>query len=228
MKHLACIMDGNRRWAKKHGKPTLQGHQEGLETVKRVIRFCLDKHIEHLSLYTFSLENFKRSEAEKSYLFDLIATQAYRVVQEFQKKDIRLRFIGDRSLFPKNVRSVCEEIEKETADGKRLAVNVLFCYGGQQEIVHGVKRIIEKIKSGLLSEEDIDSALFKKHLWMNGTPEPELIIRTGGHKRLSNFLSFQSAYSELCFLDCLWPELTETELEKAVGSYIQCVRNFGV
>jgi undecaprenyl diphosphate synthase len=228
MKHLACIMDGNRRWAKKRGKLSVEGHKEGVETVKLVIRFCLDKQIQHLTLYTFSLENFKRPEIEKSYLFNLIATQAQYVIDQSKKDGVRIRFIGDRSLFPHTIIAACERIERETADGMQLTVNFLFCYGGQQEIVAGVKSILLQIKSGLLSEENIDVALFRKHLWMGDTPEPELIIRTGGHKRLSNFLLFQSAYSELCFLDCMWPDLTEADLEKAIAVYTQSERNFGV
>lgn len=221
-------MDGNRRWAKKRGKLSVEGHKEGVETVKLVIRFCLDKQIEHLTLYTFSLENFKRPEVEKNYLFNLIATQAQYVIDQSKKDGVRIRFIGDRSLFPHSIIAACERIERETADGVQLTVNFLFCYGGQQEIVAGVKSILLQIKNGLLSEANIDVALLRKHLWMGDTPEPELIIRTGGHKRVSNFLLFQSAYSELCFLDCMWPDLTEADLEKAIAVYTQSERNFGV
>jgi undecaprenyl diphosphate synthase len=228
MKHLACIMDGNRRWAKKRGKLSVEGHKEGVETVKRVVRFCLDKNIQYLSLYTFSLENFKRPEVEKIYLFDLIATQAQRFIDLGTKDNVRILFVGDRSLFPSNIIPACERIERETAHGDKLTVNILFCYGGQQEIVAGVKSIVSQIKSGVLSEQDIDTALFKKNLWMHNMPEPELVIRTGGHKRLSNFLLFHVAYSELYFLDCMWPDLTEADLEKAIASYAQSERNIGL
>lgn len=228
MKHLACIMDGNRRWAKKHGKVSVEGHREGIETVKRVIQFCLDKNIPHLSLYTFSLENLKRAETEKNYLFNLIAMQANSLIERCIHDNLRVRFIGDRSLFPESIKAACNRIEQETEQGKRLTVNLLFCYGGQQEIVSGVKSILADVRTGILSEADIDTALFKKHLWMNGTPEPELVIRTGGHKRLSNFLIFQVAYSELYFLDCMWPELTESDLEDAMVAYTQSERNFGI
>jgi len=228
IKHLACIMDGNRRWAKKQGKLSIEGHREGVETAKRVVRFCLDKGIEYLSLYTYSLENLKRPEAEKIYLFELIALQAQWFIDISTQDGVRIRFIGDRALFPASVLTACERIERETAHGQKLTVNVLFCYGGQQEIVAGAKRIAQQVKDGLIAESDIDIALFKKQLWMDNTPEPELIIRTGGHKRLSNFLIFHAAYSELYFLDCMWPDVTNAELEKAIAYYTQLERNFGV
>jgi undecaprenyl diphosphate synthase len=228
MKHLACIMDGNRRWAKQRGKLSVEGHKEGVETVKRAVRFCIDKKIQYLTLYTFSLENFKRPEVEKIYLFDLIATQAQRFIDLCGKDAVRIRFVGDRSLFPSSTVAACERIERDTAHGNALTVNILFCYGGQQEIVAGVKSIVSDIQRGALSPDDIDVTLFKKHLWMDNTPEPELIIRTGGYKRLSNFLLFHAAYSELYFLDCMWPDLTENELEKAVEYYEQTQRNMGV
>lgn len=228
IKHLACIMDGNRRWAKKRGKLSIEGHKEGVETVKRVVRFCLDKQIQYLSLYTFSLENFKRPEIEKMYLFDLIATQAQRFIDLCGKDEVRICFIGDRALFPTSTLAACERIERDTAHGQKLTVNILFCYGGQQEIIAGVKSIVADIKRGLLSEEDIDTTIFKKHLWLHDAPEPELVIRTGGHKRLSNFLLFHVAYSELYFLDCMWPDLMEADLEKAIAFYAQSERNVGV
>ena len=228
MKHLACIMDGNRRWAKKRGKLSVEGHREGVEAVKRAIRFCLDKQIQYLTLYTFSLENFKRPEVEKNYLFDLIATQAGYVIEQSQKDNVRIQFIGDRALFPTTILSTCERIERETAHGQQLTVNFLFCYGGQQEIIAGVKSIVSQIKTGLISEHDIDLATFKKNLWMHDMPEPDLVIRTGGHRRLSNFLLFHVAYSELYFLDCMWPDLTEADLEKAIAFYAESERNVGV
>lgn len=228
MKHLACIMDGNRRWAKQQGFPSLYGHQQGIETVKTVIQFCLDKGISYLSLYTFSLENFKRSEEEKSYLFNLLKVPFSSVVEQCVQAGVRIQFIGDRSLFPAHIVPVCEDIEARTAHGSELIVHFLFCYGGQQEIISGVKRMMQQIKSGLLSEDAVDEEMLKKNMWMPNVPEPELIIRTGGHKRLSNFLLFQAAYSELCFLDCMWPALTQEDLERTVSSFLSCQRNFGV
>lgn len=228
IKHLACIMDGNRRWAKQRGKLSIDGHKEGVETAKRVVRFCLDNNIAHLTLYTFSLENFKRPELEKNYLFDLIAMQAQWFISTSLQDGVRIRFVGDRALFPSSAAAACERIERETAQCNRLTVNVLFCYGGQQEILAGVQSIAQEVKAGSLSISDITTDLFKKHLWMGDTPEPEIIIRTGGHKRLSNYLLFYAAYSELYFLDCMWPDLTIAQLQNVITSYNQTERNVGV
>jgi len=228
IKHLACIMDGNRRWAKKRGKLSIEGHKEGVETAKRVVQFCLTKNIRYLTLYTFSLENFKRPEAEKNYLFDLIVMQAQWFIDTAVKDGVCIRFVGDRALFPTSALAACERIERDTVQGQRLTVNVLFCYGGQQEIIAGVKRIAAQINAGLISESDIDIACFKKQLWMYDTPEPEIIIRTGDRKRLSNFLLFHAAYSEIYFLDCMWPDLTDADLETVITCYTQSERNFGV
>lgn len=227
IKHLACIMDGNRRWAKKQGRVPWYGHQEGVQAVKKVIEFCLQKSISYLSLYTFSIENFKRSNYEKKYLFRLLVQEAKKGVDEFVRNDIRISFIGNRALFPDDVLATCKEVEHATKAGKTLRINFLFCYGSQQEIVGGVKQIVEKIKSGVLSVEEIDEQVIKNHLWTAGIPEPDLIIRTGGVRRLSNFLLFQAAYAEFYFLDCLWPEITTNHLEDAVSTFYGCKRNFG-
>lgn len=227
IQHLACIMDGNRRWAKQRGWKTLRGHKQGMESVKRVIDFCLKKNISYLSLYTFSLENFRRSAQEKSYLFNLIATQIAENTPTFIEQGIRVRFIGDRSLFPEHVLPACERIEQETEHLKNLNLNFLFCYGSRQEIIGGVKSLFAKIKSGVLRERDITDEYLARELWTSGMPEPDLVIRTGGYKRLSNFLLYQSAYSEFAFLDCLWPELTAEDLEGALQNFGACRRNFG-
>ncbi len=227
IKHLACIMDGNRRWAKKQGRVPWYGHQEGVQAVKKVIEFCLQKKISYLSLYTFSIENFQRSHTEKKYLFRLLVQEAKKGINDFLKSDIRIKFIGDRSLFPKDVLPTCIEVEDATKQCATLQVNFLFCYGSQQEIVGGIKQIAHKIKSGVLSVDQIDQQALKNHLWTAGIPEPELIIRTGGVRRLSNFLLFQAAYTEFYFLDCLWPEITNNHLEDAVSTFSECKRNFG-
>lgn len=227
LKHLACIMDGNRRWAKQNGLVPWYGHRQGIEALKLAVQFCVEKQIPYLSLYTFSLENFKRSEQENSFLFDLILQEAEGSLKEFKNNNVRLRFIGDRSYFPARVAYVLEALEAETAQATGLTINLLFCYGGRQEIVAGVKRIVNDAKANHLKVDDIDEQLIKEYLWLGDCPDPDLIIRTGGYKRLSNFLLYQSAYTELYFLDCLWPELTRDELEDAVVYYEQCQKNFG-
>jgi undecaprenyl diphosphate synthase len=227
LKHLACIMDGNRRWAMRQGLTSWLGHKNGLDAVQRVIDFCLAQHIPYLSLYAFSIENLQRSQDEQRYLFEVLAQEALQDIETFKRKNLRIRFIGDRPLFPASVIPVCEEIEYETASGSALQVNFLLCYGGQQEIVAATKRIVVEVAQGSLKLADITPEVFEKFLWTSDMPLPDLIIRTGGQQRLSNFLLFQCAYSELYFLDCLWPDISLTDLEAACIYFDTCRKNFG-
>lgn len=227
IQHLACIMDGNRRWAKKQGLTPWFGHNQGAESVKKVIQFALDNNIKYVSLYTFSIENFKRSEQEVSHLFSLLITVLTENLAKFIEQGVHIRFIGDETLFPEVIRATIATVEEKTRDCSALNLNLLFCYGGQQEIFGAVKKMITHIKNGFLALEDFTEEIFKKYLWMGNIPEPELIIRTGGTKRLSNFLLFQAAYSELCFLDCLWPEITEQDLAGALSEFKRIQRNMG-
>ncbi len=229
IKHLAVVMDGNRRWARKNKMDALLGHSKGgVDAAKKTIQFCLDRGIEYLSLYTFSLENLKRSEIEKNFLFDLLIQKGREGLSEFLEQGVKIRFIGDWSVFPQKVKESCLSLEEKTKNAGRLQLNILFCYGARQEIVAAVKTLYQKIKTGLLSEQDVSEKELERCLWMHETPEPDLIIRTGGVKRLSNFLLYQAAYSEFCFLDCLWPEITEEHLEQALAGFKVTKRNFGV
>jgi len=226
--HLACIMDGNRRWAKTRGLLPWDGHKEGAHTIRRVILYSLKKGIKYLSLYTFSLENFKRSEVEKRYLFNILAKELKQELPFFLENDVAIHFVGDRSRFPGSLKSLCCEVERKTAGCTTLSLQLLFCYGGQQEIVAAVKDIVAEVKKGNIVDKDITSELVTSFLWTGPIPAPDLILRTGGMKRLSNFLLFQAAYSEFYFLDCMWPELTEEKLESVFNKFIQDKRNFGV
>lgn len=217
--HLALIMDGNRRWAKKRALFPWQGHREGAKTVEMVIEFCIKKKIQFLSLYTFSLENLNRSEKEKKYLFDLIDTMRDRV-DEFIKHDVRIHFSGDRTEMDEHIRSVCDEVEQATKKCKTLRCNLLFFYGGRQEII-AAARELQKQNIEITEEQ------LRKQLWTGDIPDPELVIRTGQRYRLSNFLLFQIAYSEIHFLDLLWPDLTEQDLENAVEKWKCVQKNFG-
>lgn len=220
-------MDGNRRWAISKGTIPWLGHKNGWDAVKRVIIFCLEKNIEHLSLYTFSTENLNRSYEEKYYLFEVLAQEAFKEIDELKNKNVRVRFVGDRTLFPKSVKHLCEKSERETQHCTELYLNFLLCYGGQQEIVDTVKRIAIKVTKGDLNINDITPALFEHFLWTSPAPFPNLIIRTGGDNRLSNFLLYQCAYSELYFIDCLWPDISSDNLESAIIYYDNCRQNFG-
>jgi len=218
MKHFACIMSGNRRWAASRGLTTSFG---------RVITFCIERSIKYLSLYTFSLENFQRPIDQKQFIFDLLVNQVKEQVPELKKKGIRVRFIGDWSKFPISVIKSCEYTERETIGGDRLQVNLLFCYGARQELVSGIKKMITDVKSGDLKEDSIDQDTIANYLWTDGIPDPDLLFRPDGDHRLSNFLLYQSAYTELYFSDCLWPEVNEDHLQKAYDYFNSCQRNFG-
>lgn len=227
IQHLACIMDGNRRWAKRQGLMPWLGHNQGAESVKRVIQFALDNNIKYVSLYTFSIENFKRSEQELSHLFSLLIRVLTENLAQFIEQGVNIRFIGDEILFPESIRRTIGEVEEKTSHCSKLYLNLLFCYGGQQEIIGAVKKVLAHLKNGLLALEDFTEDLFRKYLWMGNIPEPELIIRTGGTKRLSNFLLYQAAYSELYFLDCLWPDITEQDLTGALNEFKRIQRKLG-
>lgn len=226
--HLACIMDGNRRWAEQHGWMPWDGHRAGLKAAQRVVDFCLQEQIPYLSLYTFSLENFRRSAAELHFLFNVLMREMKdRLLEEFIIKEVCVRFVGDRAQFPKEVLPICDEIEQKTSVLSRLRVNLLFCYGGQQELVHGMRSIARKLKAGELTEEQISDELIEQSLWTAGIPAPDLIVRTGGAQRLSNFFLFKAAYSEFFFLDRFWPEIADTDLRAVMESFYIRQRNFG-
>lgn len=219
IQHLALIMDGNRRWAKKRALMPWLGHRQGVQSVEMVINYCLDKHIRYVSLYTFSLENFKRSDKEVDYLFALIK-EAKDKIQKFIDNNVQVRFIGDKDKIPLDTRAVCEEIEQQTQHGTALQCNFLMCYGGQQEIIQAAQTLVAQ-------GSDITEQSFTRALWLGDIPGPDLIIRTGGVKRLSNFLLFQSAYAEIRFLDCLWPDITQDILHQTVLDGIDAHKNVG-
>lgn len=227
IKHLGLVMDGNRRWAKKQGFLPWIGHKKGIEAAKKAVEFCLEKQIPYLSLYVFSLENFKRSPEEVSFLFSLLVDEGLVWIEELQKQEVCVRFIGDASYFPAHVKPTIEEIEQATKHGKKLTVLLLFCYGGQQEIIDGIKHIVRRVKEGIITEDHINDELLRSVLWTSIAPEPDLIIRTGGRHSLSNFLLYQAAYSELHFLDCLWPDIQKHDLEHVMTIFEQAQRNFG-
>lgn len=225
--HIGLIMDGNRRWARAQGLPSVAGHREGVKTVERVTEYCLKNKIKYLTLYAFSLENFKRSEEEKSCLFDIVANGIKSYAQKFMENGIRIYFVGDRALFPQSIKESCEEIERATAKNDKIIVNVLFCYGGQQEIVAAARALVQQACAGKITENDITSERFVHELWSGNCPAPDLVIRTGGMHRLSNFLSYMSAYSELVFTDTFWPAFTNEELDSIIYNYNFIKRNFG-
>ena len=229
MQHLAMIMDGNRRWAKEQKfKAVTQGHRHGVESVKTAIEFCLKKGIRYLSLFTFSLENFKREESEQIYIFKLLVSVLEKNVFNLIEQGVRIRFVGDREQFPENVLNAIGKVEEKTKHLDALGLNMLFCYGGRQELSYAVKQIARKVKAGELDPEAIDEDVLRGEFWSAGIPDPDLIIRTGRQSRLSNFFLFQAAYSEIKFLDCYWPEITQERLSVCYDEFLDSQRNFGV
>lgn len=230
IRHLALIMDGNRRWAQKNGLRPWLGHRQGAETIETILKFCKDNRIAYVSLYAYSIENLHNRPAfETNYVFnELLVKESGRRLQQFLDHDVRVRFLGDSTLFDQSVLPTIQMLQEKTQQCKKVQLNILFCYGARQELVSSVKKIVQKVQGGFLSLNDINEKTISDNLWTADIPEPDLIIRTGSVKRLSNFLLYQSAYSELYFLDILWPEITEAHLEEAVQFYNRTQRNFGI
>lgn len=227
MEHLALIMDGNRRWAKKRALAPWLGHKQGIESVRIALEFCLNNTIKHLSLYVFSLENFKRAPEEVRFLFELFIDHAKQIIPDLIKNGVQITFIGDKTYFPEHLLPTIHDLETQTQHLKKLKVALLFCYGGRQEIVAAAQQVAYAVKNNQIQPQDITPELFSQYLWSHTLPDPDLIIRTGGVKRLSNLLLYQAAYSELYFLDILWPDITYKHLEEAYADYQQRSRNFG-
>ena len=228
LNHLGIIMDGNRRWAKQHGFKPWIGHEEGVGPIKTTVKFCLKYHIPYLTLYVFSLENFKRPEQEVSYLFDILAQKvASEEFETLYKEGVKLQFIGDRSRFPAKLISLINDLEEKTKNNSNLTLSLLFCYGGQQELVAGVQTLCEQARAGKLDPQTITYEQFIGALWSHTLPPLDLVIRTAGDQRLSNFLPLQAGYSELYFIPCYWPEVSEKELEEAALYYLNHERRFG-
>jgi undecaprenyl diphosphate synthase len=228
MQHLAIIPDGNRRWAKKNKLQAILGHQSGGKVIKSVISACLKNDIKYVSIYIFSLENLEsRSAQEQKYLFKMIPEQIKENLPDLIKHKVKVRFIGDSCKFPESLISEIKSVEEKTKNFDALNLSFMFCYGGRHEILHAVNCISKDISNGILVAEKIDEQVLRRYFWTSDLPDPDLIIRTSGISRLSNFFAFQSAYSELMFLDCYWPEVTQEILQKCIDDYKNIARNFG-
>ena len=222
--HLGIIIDGNRRWAKKRGLPSYEGHRRGLEKVKKIGEWCRKKGIKILTLYVFSTENWHRSKSEVNYLMKLLSRAlSKKNIKDLIKKGIKLKVIGQKERLPKSLLKKVKEAEKLTENGNKGILNLAISYGGRAEIVHAVKNIVKK-KTPL---KEIDEDTIKQNLWTKNLPDPDLIIRTGGAQRLSNFLTWQSVYSEFYFTKKYWPEFNEKDLVRALDDYSSRQRRFG-
>lgn len=220
--HVAIIMDGNGRWAGKRGLPRLAGHKEGVRAVERTIRAAADAKIPYLSLYAFSTENWKRPKAEIEGLMGLFRYYLKFKVSELKENGVRLIFSGRIQGLPDDLAVEMQSVEKMTSRNKRITVMICVNYGGRQEIVDSVNRILEKGKCAKVTEEMISASMYQPHL-----PDPDLVIRSSGETRLSNFLLWQTAYSELYFTEVLWPDFSVEDLHKALDQYSGRERRYG-
>lgn len=229
-RHVGIIMDGNGRWAKNKGLPRSEGHKAGAKTFRKIGEFAADLGIKYLTFYAFSTENWKRPEEEVHAIMDLFKDYLDEVIDrilENQERGIRLHFIGDRSALSENLRDLMEKTEALTADKDKVHLNIAINYGGRAEIVKSVREIAELVKKGELNPEDITDQTISDRLYTAGQPDPDLIIRPSGEFRLSNFLTYQSAYSEFWFSDILWPDFTEDDLVTALRAFEKRNRRFG-
>lgn len=222
--HLAIIIDGNRRWAKKRGLSSFQGHKKGLDNVEKITDHCFKKGIKILTLYVFSTENWNRSEKEINYLMKLfIDSLTKKNIKKFNDKGIKFQTIGQKEKLPKLLQDRIKETEKATQNNKKSILNLAVSYSGRLEIIQAIKKIIKKkIPINKINEEIIN-----QNLWTFGLPCPDFIIRTGGELRLSNFLTWQSTYSEFYFTKKYWPEFSEKDFDKALKDYGKRERRFG-
>ncbi|KKQ49371.1 MAG: Ditrans,polycis-undecaprenyl-diphosphate synthase ((2E,6E)-farnesyl-diphosphate specific) [candidate division TM6 bacterium GW2011_GWF2_38_10] len=227
MLHLAIIPDGNRRWAQAHKLQSHLGHRKGLDAFHAAVKVCLKNSIRYLTFYAFSLENFNRSSTEKNYLFSLLTDEFSTHLPSLIENNIKVQFIGDQQAFPEHCKQAINNIHEQTKDLNALTLNLLFCYGGQQEIGAAAKELALQVAQGLIDPQTINESTLRQFLWTKATPDPDLIIRTSGVKRLSNFLSFQAAYSEFAFLDCNWPDVSEEIIQSCIDSFATTQRNFG-
>lgn len=226
-RHLAVIMDGNGRWAKRRLLPRKAGHRAGAKNLRRLCQLCGDAGIAYLTVYAFSTENWKRPPDEISALMNLFIEFLAGYDREMEKEGIRLRVIGDRGGLPDTVRTAIEAAEMKSAHRTRLQLILAMNYGGRAEIIHACRAIAGRAAEGVLLPEDIDESVMAAHMFAPDIPDPDLIIRPSGELRLSNFLLWQSAYSELWFSDVLWPDFSETDFHRALASFSARDRRFG-
>jgi len=224
--HIAIIMDGNGRWARRRGKARLEGHQAGSESVRRVMEYCRDAGVRYLTLYAFSTENWSRPDDEIRGLMALLSSFIERYQEELVERKVRLRVIGRRSDLPSALREALEKVEKETA-GFETQLIVALSYSGRSELVQAVQAIVAQAAAGALTADDVNEELLASHLYAPDVPDPDLIIRTSGEMRVSNFLLWQCAYSEFYITDVLWPDFREEDFKQALTVYSLRQRRFG-
>jgi undecaprenyl diphosphate synthase len=225
--HVAVIMDGNGRWAKRRGLPRIMGHQRGVDTLKDLLRCCRDWGIPALTAYAFSTENWGRPLEEVEFLMTLFERVLRKELKEMMEENVRIRFVGNLEALPPSLLAEIARSMEETKNNLGIQFTVATNYGGRQEIVEACRAIAAKVQQGLINPEEIDEALFERYLYTCGLPYPDLLIRTSGEMRISNFLLWQMAYAEIYVTQTLWPDFDRVQFHKALSAYQQRDRRFG-
>ena len=228
--HIGVIMDGNRRYAKNHSKKLYDGYLQGAQKAYDIVEWCCEENIKEITLYTFSLENAcNRSVVEKKILEKLFCTTFTNLLanKKIKENEVKIRFIGRRSIISKELKKIIEKIEEKTKNYKKITVNIAFYYSGRGELVDAVRQMIDDARTGKLKKEDIDEDTVKKYTYLPESSYPEIILRTGYNRRLSNFLLWHCAYSEIYFIDKLWPQLQKQDLIDAIKKYENTEKNLG-
>ncbi|NCB41780.1 MAG: isoprenyl transferase [Clostridia bacterium] len=225
--HVAIVMDGNGRWAKKRGLPRIKGHNEGMLALKEIVKHSSVLGISYLTVYAFSTENWKRPQDEVSGIFKLLVLYVQKEIKELNDNNVKVNILGDWSILPQNVQNSIISAIETTKNNTGLQFNIALNYGGRAEIVRAIKSIAKLVCEGSLNLEDIDEECVEAHLYTEGMPDPDMIIRTGGELRLSNYLIWQAAYSEIVISEVFWPDFSPKEYEKAIVEFQSRERRFG-
>jgi undecaprenyl diphosphate synthase len=226
-RHVAIIMDGNGRWARARGLPRSAGHRKGVEALRRAVRAAGEMGIEYLTIFSFSSENWSRPPAEVSFLLDLMRHFVRQDVAELDRENVRIRIIGDRQGLASDIVTLIEETEERTRTNTGLTLIVAFNYGSRQEIAKAAQELARAVKEGHIEPDSITPEVFGRHLATEGIPDPDLLIRTSGEQRLSNYLLWQCAYTEFVFVDEYWPDFNRETMERAIAEYLTRERRFG-
>lgn len=227
LQHIAVIMDGNRRWAKNKFLPSAAGHKKGVDALRTTLKACINFGISYLTVYAFSTENWNRDKDEVEFLMSLLAKTIVAEIPEFQKNKVRVRFIGDIKSLNQNLKNILKDCEEQTKNNKVMNLQIAFNYGSKSEITNAVKEVCTKVLNKEISIDEITEETISENLYTAGMPNPDLLIRTGGEKRISNYLLWQSAYSEIYVTDTFWPDFDKKELEKAILEFRARNRRFG-
>ncbi len=226
-RHIAIIMDGNGRWAKQQGKMRVFGHENGVKTVRRTVEDCVKLKLEYLTLYTFSTENWKRPKIEIDTLMRLLVSSLKKELKTFLKNNVRLNTIGDIASLPSKAHKELLEVMEKTKENTGMTLTLALSYGAREELKNAIQQISVKVKNNIISPENIDETIINTHLYTHDLPDVDLLIRTSGEHRISNFLLWQIAYAELYFIDVFWPDFSEEHLVKAIKNYQNRERRFG-